>query len=275
MIEYLKKQRALALTGALVIIGLCTIGAIGYLVHLVWHDEVSLSQAARRVGPESISLMWIFVAVILVLVCVLTQPPLSGRQKLVKASAIVVGIAAVVTLIFWVMTLFSCSTVGTWLSAVGGMIEILVKFACTLFLWRLSRRAALKDDSVASSKSLRSSSDGKQASQSPNWAADHTMGFQWGRAGDAATGDAPVSHPSSAQGLTADMLEEPKPRRLWARGGMSPEALSKAGRESAILPERSAGATDQSCDAPAPDQASDRSDSAHQGPDWSAESHNW
>lgn len=224
MIEYAKKLRVPATIGVLAVICVYVVVAVVYFIVLL-SGGTYIADAARQAGSDTVSLVWIFTAVALVLICLLSNPPVAKIAQLVRASAMVVSGATAAALIFWIMGLFGDFGVGAWLATLGGLVETLVKAACSVALWRLLRWPVDRPSDSADPTSAQTGEPASESGQRPAWDAPEAVGLQWNRAGDAATGAAPP-----ALHATPDAVPEPpatpaKPRQLWSRGGIPAEAL--------------------------------------------------
>ena len=153
MIDYLKRLRSPALMAVLAVIGVLVLMSIGHFIVLLMRGT-GIPGAARQAGATSPSLLWVFAAVALAVTCVLIRPVVTNAQKLVGAAAILVASAAAVSTIFWVVALFGGMTLGVFLGALGGLIEIAAKAACAWVLWRMRGLGAAERSRSESSRSL-------------------------------------------------------------------------------------------------------------------------
>ena len=204
MIDYLKRLRSPALMAVLAVIGVLVLMSIGHFIVLLMRGT-GIPGAARQAGATSPSLLWVFAAVALAVTCVLIRPVVTNAQKLVGAAAILVASAAAVSTIFWVVALFGGMTLGVFLGALGGLIEIAAKAACAWVLWRMRGLGAAERARLESSNPPA----GEPERESPVWNPQQATGLQWTRAGDAASGaDASItrgapSRPSALPWTTA------------------------------------------------------------------------
>ncbi len=225
MIEYARRLRGPATVGVLVIICFYVAVAVVYFAVLL-SDGTYIATAARQAGADSVSLVWIFVVVALTLTCLVVDPPVPDADRLVKAAAIVVSVATGAGLLFWIMGLFGAFSVGAWLSALGGLVETLVKAVAAIVLWRLRRwpiAAPAPDDETQPEAAEPDQVPGRQ----PVWNPPEAVGLQWNRAGDAATGAAPpMLTPGGPEAVEAPQpAPKPPSRQTWSRGGIAPEDL--------------------------------------------------
>lgn len=218
MIDYAKRLRAPALIAVLLVVGFYVALAIGYFIILLSHGSAVFA-AARMAGAASASLVWVFVVVALALTCVLVRPQARQAAKLIFAAAIVVGVATLVALVFWVIGLFGGFTIGVTLAAVGGLIETLAKAACAIVLWRVRRLVDAEQAIAGPPPQANSDTPAAEVAKPPVWNPAEAVGLQWSRAGDAASG-APADPHASAQ-----PKPQPVRRQLWSRGGVAPEEL--------------------------------------------------
>ncbi len=233
MIEYARKLRGPATVGILVIICFYVAVAVVYFVALL-NDGVYIATAARQAGADSVSLVWIFVAVALALTCLLVGPPVASAERVIHAAAVVVSVATGAGLIFWIIGLFGDFSLGAWLAALGGLVETLVKAMCAVVLWRLRRWSIDSPAAIGADQPDTGPADPAQASgRAPVWNPPEAVGLQWNRAGDAATGAAP---PALAAGApeAIEAPQRPQPRQTWSRGGIAPENLPAGSAQPAV-----------------------------------------
>lgn len=229
MIEYARKLRGPATVGVLVIICFYVAVAVVYFVALLGNG-IYIATAARQAGSDSVSLVWIFVTVALVLTCLLTKPPVANVGRLIEASAIVVSVATGAALVFWIIGLFGDFSLGAWLAALGGMVETLVKAAAAVVLWRLRGWPVESSSDEAEQQAVAEPESGQAPGRPPVWNPPEAVGLQWNRAGDAAAGAVPPSLTGEAAVTPDSPAVQPPaaPRQLWSRGGIPPEALPAA-----------------------------------------------
>lgn len=195
MIDYAKNLRLPLLAAVLVLTSVLMINGVArFVLKLVRGGGIG--DAGRIGAAESPSLVWMLTTLVLVLALVLIRPQPQGTVRMVRISAVVVAISAVLALVFWVLTLWEGLTFGQLLSSVGGLIETIAKAGVAVLLFKLhgvGRRdllAALNKESAASGETAATETD---SSVAPIWAADQATGYQWTSAAQAAQGSAPNS----------------------------------------------------------------------------------
>ena len=232
MVETVKRFRE---TGAWVVL----VGSAVYIVlslidfgNQLAHDA-GLASAARSIGGSSLSVVMVLALLAVVLTCVLVRPVTPHARALLRLAAIVVTLAAALESVFLILGLTSGrggGFIGAVLEVMGAFVEIGVKSAAAVVLWRAVRGAPEPEPALEASTHQ---PEAAEPTTSASWSAEEAAGAVWTRAGDAASGAAantwgvPGKHTNGWDIAAAQAeLEAPTTRSAkgpWATAGQLAE----------------------------------------------------
>lgn len=192
MIDYAKNLRLPLLVGVLVLTSVLMVNSVVQFVLELVHGS-GIGDAGRAGAAESPSLVWVLTTLVLVLALVLVRPQPQGTVRIVRASSVVVAVAAGLALVFWILSLWEGITFGQILGSVGGLVETIAKGGIAALLHRLhgvGRRDLLAVlNAETGAEQLPANEPAKPTA--PIWSADQATGYQWTSASQAAQGAAP------------------------------------------------------------------------------------
>lgn len=197
MAESVKRYRQPA---AWVVLGVSVVYIVMSLVrggYLLSQGTV-LTEVARAIGGSSLSVVMVLLCLAAALSCVLVKPVTSRGRTVVRLAAVMVTTAALLELVFLVVSLFGVrgGIFAFVLDILGGVLEIAVKFAAAQILWGAAR-SAHEPERAALPTSAPSIAVVEEPRQQASWTAEQAAGAVWTRAGDAASGAAATTwgHP--------------------------------------------------------------------------------
>lgn len=203
------------------------VAALGRWYYLQANGGRTLAQAARLLAGTPTSLTLVTVWTIAVLTCALWQPATAGARRLATATAVVIGLSVVLSLVMLGigLTAPTPSTVLTGLDVVGGLVDAAIKLGCMILVWRLGR---VEPGTAAAALPAPVQATPDKPLQPPSWTADKAVGTVWTRAGDAASGAAADGFGGGGRGWQPASREaelpqlpaaEPRKDVPWATAG--------------------------------------------------------
>ena len=230
MIDYAKSLRLPLLAGVLVLTSVLMVNSIvQFVLELVRGGGIG---AAGRAGAaESPSLVWVLTSLVLVLALVLVRPQPQGTVRMVRIASVVVAVAAVLALVFWILSLWEGMTIGQVLGSVGGLVETVAKGGIAVLLHRLhgvGRRDLLAALNAETGIEQLPASEPTKTSTAPIWSADQATGYQWTSAAQAAQGGAPETRAiESAPTTGSDRSGGSRPAPDWGPAARRPPASNQ------------------------------------------------
>ncbi|HIW29009.1 MAG TPA: hypothetical protein H9987_03205 [Candidatus Luteococcus avicola] len=161
--------------------------SLGRWYYLHDRNEFGWADAARTLSGSPTTLTLVIALTLAVLVCSLWLPATEKVRGLGGAAVTVLGLSSVVSLAMLLVGLKSHTStiVLRVLDLVGGLVDLAIKLACIVAIWRFSRTAAQSADVVAPELPRVPEPSPLQPA---SWTADQAVGAAWSRAGDAASG---------------------------------------------------------------------------------------
>lgn len=140
MREHLKHYREHAATLVLVVVAINIVAAVGQVVVRSLHGPVTtamLSQSWGFMGLASVILV-----ALAAFACCLSDPPTKHARAIGLASAMLVTIGVVLQAVFLLVGLFASATLfASFLEAIGGITEVVLKGGVAYLLWHLVGRS--------------------------------------------------------------------------------------------------------------------------------------
>ncbi|MGO4956035.1 hypothetical protein ACTQ49_01960 [Luteococcus sp. Sow4_B9] len=153
----------------------------------------TLVSASRAIGGSSLSVVMVLACVATALWCTLVKPVTARGRALARMAAGLVGLAALLQLVFLVIGLTNVPG-GVFLAvveALGGLLEVAIKAAAARLLMvvgRAEERDVEQPQAPAPAAGVEPEADPEPEKQAASWTADQAAGAVWTRAGDAASG---------------------------------------------------------------------------------------
>mgnify|MGYP000932550848 CR=1 FL=1 len=218
MIDYVKNLRLPLLGFVLVLTAVLIVSSVVQFV-MALVGATSLGQAAQIGASTSPSLVWVLTALVLVMALVLLRPHPVGTMRMVRVASVVIGFAAVLAAVYWVLLLWEGFSPGVILGSLGGLVETIAKGACAVVLHRLhgvGRTDVLAALGAQTDANPKDSAAETGESQRSAWQVDQTTGYHWTSAAQAAQGGAPTGQPPELEGPET-AAQYPSRQQVWSR----------------------------------------------------------
>jgi len=207
MVENLKRVREPAAWAMLaVIVGFMALN----IVRLVWvlsHDQLPVFTAFSDIASNSMSLTLAALQVALVCLCLFVSPATGRSVALARASAVVVSLGTVLTVVATALGLWSNKGVmGVVFELLGGVLDILLKVLAAIILWIILRavRTGRMQTPVAPATPEPELLHALSDAAPPVWQPAQAAGTVWKTAADAAAAGAiPPPTASTGEGYAA------------------------------------------------------------------------
>lgn len=210
MVENLKRVREPAGWALLaVIVGTMLLN----IVRLGWvltHGALPVFSAFAEIANNTMSPTLVALQVALVCLCLFVAPPTPRAAALTRASAMVVTLGTLLTIVSTVIGLWASTGIaGVVFELLGGLLDIVLKLLGTIVLWVIDRavRAGRLTPSVAPTADPELAVPSVADEGAPIWQPGRASGAVWRTAADAASGSPAASSandtPPSASGPAA------------------------------------------------------------------------
>jgi len=233
MLENFKRVREPAgWTLLVVIVGFMALN----IVRLVWvltHDQVPLFAAFADIASNSMNLTLVALQVAFVCLCLFVAPATPRSAALARASAIVVSLGTLLTVVATGIGLWANKgAMGVIFELLGGLLDIVLKVLATVVLWIIARgvatgRMATPAPPEAAEPELISALTDEAP---PLWQPGEAAGSVWKTAADAASGARPdaAAKPASETGAAAS---EPVPYSAGSAWAANPQSRPGAAEQ--------------------------------------------
>lgn len=160
--------------------------SLGRWYYLHDRNQSGWADAARTLSGSPTTLTLVIALTLAVLACSLWSPATEKARGVGVAAVTVLGLSSVVSFAMLIAGLQSHAStfVLRVLDLVGGLVDLAIKLACVVVIWRFSRTAAQSADEVVPELPRVP----ERSLQPASWTADQAVGAAWSRAGDAASG---------------------------------------------------------------------------------------